>query len=314
MTDSSAPLVSIVIPCWNAEQFIGDAIESALAQDYRRIEVIVVDDGSTDRSLDVVRRFGQKIETRSVPNNGASAARNLGLSVARGEFVQFLDADDRLHERKIQRQLELMLASGAQSAYCDVEMLEEDRLGEAPVIWRHERSEDPVCLALGSNSGTPSGLHRTSTVKAIGGFDESLPCAQDRDFHLRLAIHTGSAMVVPEVLVTLIRRRNSLSADATKVYSQYPSILSGAKTLLERKAGFTRKRRSAMARLLAQGARGCARGGDWKVARELWRLAGTIDQQGLRSVYGDRGKMLVSILGPELTERFILLGRPVTKR
>jgi len=273
-----------------------------------------VDDGSTDRSMDILRGFGDRIELRSVANGGASAARNLGLSIARGEYIQFLDADDQLHERKIQYQLERMLASGAQSAYCDVEMLDETRLDDDPVIWRHERNEDPVCLALGSNSGTPSGLHRTSTVREIGGFDESLPCAQDRDFHLRLAIHTDSAIVVPEVLVTLIRRRNSLSADATKVYSQYPRILFRAKILVEGKSCFTENKRLAMVKLLARGARACVREGDWKVARELWRFAGTIDRQGVQDVYGRTAKVLVKVLGPELTERLISIARPVTKR
>jgi glycosyltransferase involved in cell wall biosynthesis len=99
-------LVSILIPAYNAERWIGATIESALAQTWPAKEVIVVDDGSTDRTLAIARTFGDR-GVRVVPqvNRGAAAARNSALRAARGSYIQFLDADDLLHPRKIAAQL-----------------------------------------------------------------------------------------------------------------------------------------------------------------------------------------------------------------
>src|SRR3954447_12953483 len=101
MKQVANPLVSIIIPCHNAERWVGQAIESALNQNYSNYEVIVIDDGSTDRSLDVIKLFDQRITRLSTANRGPSSARNAGLDIARGEWVQFLDADDLLHPQKV---------------------------------------------------------------------------------------------------------------------------------------------------------------------------------------------------------------------
>ena len=102
----SAPLVSIIIPCYNAERWVAAAIESALAQTWREKEVIVVNDGSRDGSLAVARRYEARgVRVIDQPNRGAAAARNAGLGAARGAFVQFLDADDLLASDKLAQQL-----------------------------------------------------------------------------------------------------------------------------------------------------------------------------------------------------------------
>jgi len=97
MTDETkAPDVSVVIPCYNAERWVGRAIESVLAQEGVTVEVIVIDDGSTDGSVDVLRRYEDRIHWETDPNRGACAARNRGLALARADYVMFLDADDYL--------------------------------------------------------------------------------------------------------------------------------------------------------------------------------------------------------------------------
>ncbi len=101
-------LVSILIPCYNAERWIAQSIESALAQTYGSIEVIVVDDGSTDRSLDIIRGFGDRIRWETGPNRGGNWARNRLLDLARGEWVQFLDADDYLLPDKVEPQMHFL--------------------------------------------------------------------------------------------------------------------------------------------------------------------------------------------------------------
>jgi glycosyltransferase involved in cell wall biosynthesis len=91
------PLVSVVIPTYNYREYVGTAIRSSLEQQHQPVEVIVVDDGSTDQTDEMVRKeFGSRVEYVYQPNQGVSAARNLGLARARGEFITFLDADDYL--------------------------------------------------------------------------------------------------------------------------------------------------------------------------------------------------------------------------
>ena len=90
------PTISVVIPCWNAEKWIARAIQSVLDQDYPHKEVIVIDDGSTDGSLEIIKSFGDKIRWETGPNRGAITARNRGLTLCTSEYVLFLDADDYL--------------------------------------------------------------------------------------------------------------------------------------------------------------------------------------------------------------------------
>jgi glycosyltransferase involved in cell wall biosynthesis len=109
---SSAPLVSILIPAYNAEKWIAESIQSALDQTWPRTEIIVVNDGSTDRTLDVVRRFAaQGVSVVTQRNQGAAAARNKLLSLSQGDYIQWLDADDLLAPDKIASQIEALGAT-----------------------------------------------------------------------------------------------------------------------------------------------------------------------------------------------------------
>src|SRR5262245_20840904 len=102
MTES---LISCIVPVFNGERYLGEAIESILKQSYRPIEIIIADDGSTDDTVTVAARYGTQIRYLRQSNAGPAAARNLGLSVAAGEFVAFLDADDIWHPEKLARQM-----------------------------------------------------------------------------------------------------------------------------------------------------------------------------------------------------------------
>src|SRR5260221_12220127 len=99
--------VSILIPCYNAERWIAQAIQSALDQTYANCEVIVADDGSFDRSLKIIRSFGERICCESGPNRGGNPTRNRLLELAHGDWVQYLDADDYLLPDKVARQVEI---------------------------------------------------------------------------------------------------------------------------------------------------------------------------------------------------------------
>lgn len=100
------PTVSIIVPCYNAAPWLATTLESCLAQSWPQREIIVVDDGSRDASLAIARSFAPHgVQVISQPNRGAAAARNTGLHASRGDFIQFLDADDALHPDKLRRQL-----------------------------------------------------------------------------------------------------------------------------------------------------------------------------------------------------------------
>lgn len=108
------PLVSVIIPCYNGAPYLGESIQSALAQTHGRMEVIVVDDGSSDSSAEVARRFtGPNVRLICSPNRGAAAARNIGLAAASGDFIQYLDADDFLSPDKVAAQVERLAGEPA---------------------------------------------------------------------------------------------------------------------------------------------------------------------------------------------------------
>jgi glycosyltransferase involved in cell wall biosynthesis len=98
-------LVSVIIPVYNCERYLAEAIESILVQTYSPVEVIVVDDGSTDGSAEVVKRFSSPVRYALQPHSGSGAARNLGVELARGEFLAFLDSDDLWTENKLAQQM-----------------------------------------------------------------------------------------------------------------------------------------------------------------------------------------------------------------
>jgi glycosyltransferase involved in cell wall biosynthesis len=110
MSEAGSPLVSVVIPAYNSGRFLGEAIRSVLDQNYRPIEVIVVDDGSTDDTVVVARSFGEPVQTIAQPHSGIGAARNRAIASARGEYLAAIDADDLWMPEKLSRQTAALAA------------------------------------------------------------------------------------------------------------------------------------------------------------------------------------------------------------
>src|SRR5689334_7017183 len=142
------PFVSILIPCYNAEKWVGHAIESALAQTWPNKEVIVVDDGSTDGSLEVIKSFEDRIKWETGPNRGGNVARNRVLALSRGEWIQYLDADDYLLPNKIAEQLADLGSKGADVVYSRViqESLVNGQISQNLAL--EPPSDDPWCLLV----------------------------------------------------------------------------------------------------------------------------------------------------------------------
>ena len=106
----SLPLVSVIIPLYNAEKYIAESIESVIKQTYSNIELIIVNDGSTDKSLEVaIKNERENIKIFNQPNRGASAARNFGFKQSKGEFIKFFDADDLMNPIMIEAQINLAI-------------------------------------------------------------------------------------------------------------------------------------------------------------------------------------------------------------
>jgi glycosyltransferase involved in cell wall biosynthesis len=183
-----APLVSILIPCFNAERWIARSIESALVQTWPEKEIIVVDDGSTDRSLEVIRQFQGRIHWETGPNRGGNAARNRLLELARGEWLQYLDADDYLLPGKLQQQLDFVSRASEYDVIC------------SPTIWAREESghlvytdteipepHDPwILLARWQLPQTGGSLWRRSALAKVGGWSIGQPCCQEHELYLRM--------------------------------------------------------------------------------------------------------------------------------
>lgn len=305
------PLVSIVIPCWNAVRYVGEAIESALAQTYPNREVIVIDDGSTDDSIDVIRSYGDRTRWESGPNRGACAARNRGIELAVGDFIQFLDADDLLYPEKIERQISAVVRESHSIVYSDF-VVTDMTTGEAlEVPTNHYAGEDGVVFALRRpRLRTAAPIHRKEHLLSIGGFDETLSCAQEYDLHCRLACEGLGWVHLPEVLYTCRRVEGSVSGDLIRVLDQHAGIIARLHKQLRTKRTLTPVRQSALATVLASDARMYLRHGYSQRARTYFRLARALDaRDGIRGAYSPPTMLVRSILGAALTEKLVVRKR-----
>lgn len=187
------PLVSIIIPCYNGEAYVTQAIESTLAQTYPSVEVIVIDDGSTDASLDVICSFGDRIRYGTGPNRGLSAARNRGIALAHGEYVKFLDADDLLLPDSLARQVAqtAQLSPDTKAVVYGDAIWVDANLGSLPGYPHRPRrlDEDPIAHIYGNSPLPTCPLHRRSYLQVVGGFDPTiLAYGEELDLHLRLIL------------------------------------------------------------------------------------------------------------------------------
>jgi glycosyltransferase involved in cell wall biosynthesis/SAM-dependent methyltransferase len=183
-----AALVSIVIPCYDHARYLPQAIGSVLAQSYAPVEIVVVDDGSRDDTAGVAARYREARYVRQ-ENQGLAAARNAGMRAARGDFLLFLDADDRLLPHAVEAGMECLLAAPdaafASGGYRFV-AADGSPLQEMPVA---ELQPDPYAALLrGNRIGMHATvLYRRGPLEAVGGFDPSLRACEDYDVYLRLA-------------------------------------------------------------------------------------------------------------------------------
>lgn len=193
-------LMSVIIPAYNAERFIGQAIQSVLDQTYCCHEIIVVEDGSTDRTKEVLKRFDGTIHCLYQKNKGPSAARNAGIKAAQGEFICFLDADDLWTPEKLEVQLGFMEANpDIALVFSDYEEFNEEGLIFSSFLaLKHQTfGACPIMagpldnafekLVLENFIPTPTVMVRKSCLEKTGLFDEEIWSVEDRDLWLRIS-------------------------------------------------------------------------------------------------------------------------------
>jgi glycosyltransferase involved in cell wall biosynthesis len=203
-------LVTVILPVYNGERFVAEALASVFRQQHDPLEVIIIDDGSTDGTADAVAHFGNLVKYRLQANRGPASARNAGLNEAKGEFIAFIDADDiwpdnklALHFEAFAKSQSLEVVSG-RVQYALLERLTDGRESFTPF-------DQP---SYGVNLG--AGLFKRSVFSTVGMFEPGLRHSEDVDFFLRLR-EAGVRMSVLEA-VTLIYRihDDNLSRDRVK--------------------------------------------------------------------------------------------------
>lgn len=181
------PLVSVIVPCYNGAAFLEEALRSALAQSYGEVEVVVVDDGSTDSTAEIARRFPVRYIRQE--NRGLSEARNTGIRESKGSYLVFLDADDRLRPRAIETGLQaIALRPDCAMAVGDHVFIAADSSFLAASA-KEDPLDSPYEALLKSNfiEMIASVLFRRSIFDEVGGFDTTLRVAEDYELYLRIA-------------------------------------------------------------------------------------------------------------------------------
>ena len=208
------PLVTVVCPAYNCARFIKPALESVFAQSYRPIEVIVVDDGSTDGTPELIESYAEVSYLRQV-NRGPSAARNSGIRAARGEYVAFLDLDDLWTPEKLSDQV-AVLESYREAGLCfaDMRLFSSGGCEELTMFQKyrftaeyfgHESVVDGAVAKLVTMNFIPTSsvVARKTALTRTGGFDERFRKSEDWDLWLRIALH--QPIVYSPKLMTLKR-------------------------------------------------------------------------------------------------------------
>ena len=228
-------VVSVVIPAYNVAWCIRRAIDSVFAQDFRRCELIVVNDGSTDNTGNVLAAYGGAVRTIDQPNRGMSAARNAGIRSARGMYIAFLDADDWWLPGKISRQVELM-ERRPELGFCSTAARVEDGDGRLLNLWGCVQPNTNMLETLFAQNAAIAGgcsavMVRSRLLGRVGLFDETLGGFEDPDLWMRLAAVSGYACI-DETLAVILRRERSVSRNVDSMRSATLRSMRKNRTLL----------------------------------------------------------------------------------
>jgi len=218
-------LISCIVPVFNGERYLAEAVESILKQSYGPKEIIVVDDGSTDGTAAIVRRYGEKVRYLKQANSGPAVARNFGLNAARGSFIAFLDADDLWHVEKLKRQMdrfrclpELACSVGHVQNFWISELHEEEEK------FCDHRISKPLA---GYVSGTL--LARRAAFDKVGPFNPVLSHGDSTDWFLRARENKLIIELLPDVLLyRRLHQNNRIRKLGSSSRTQFLGIVKSA--------------------------------------------------------------------------------------
>ena len=220
--EGSVPLITCIIPVLNGERFLKEALDNIFEQSYRPLEVIVVDDGSTDGTKAVATAFGDKVRYLRQANSGPWVARNFGIKAAKGEFVAFLDADDLWHEEKLSRHMaRFQERPELDVSVCMIQNFWVSELLQEELKFKDDRRSKPIPGYV-----CPGMVARRSQFEHVGLFDQGLQHAAATDWFLRADRNGTVVELLPEVLVyRRIHQLNRSRVHASNSQDEYLNIL-----------------------------------------------------------------------------------------
>jgi len=220
------PLVSVVIPVFNGERFLREAVESVLAQQYSPVEIIIVDDGSTDSTATVARSFPETVRYLHQTNQGPAAARNRGIEHAQGSLIAFADADDLWPPLKLELQLPYLI----QDPNIEIVLGRIQQVLLSETVDGQTQSQEFAEAAFSVNLG--SAVVRKSVFERVGLFDETMRYSEDVDWFMR-AREAGAAIMTIDA-VTLFYRQHEQNMTRGKSAAEL-NVLKALKRSLDRR-------------------------------------------------------------------------------
>lgn len=294
------PKVSVVIPAYNVAAYIEQAVMSALEQTFQDLEVIVVNDGSTDSTSDVLDGIKCDVLRIDQDNQGLAAAKNAGMRVARGDFIAFLDGDDRWTPDLVQRGIDaLAMSPGTEIVAFDARLMDESGHLSGPTYYGSRprslrfRSQDQPRWIVQYNFVLGFNMCRSEMLRKHEGFDESLRSFEDWDLWIRAILGGATVKLIPEPLGLYRIRPKSLTTDRRQLAKDEASLLHKASQHPQRPPGTAGRLDYALAKkaLLE---------GDAKLARKHFYDAARSD--GLHSRF--RARAALGAASPALAARF----------
>ncbi|MBC7900778.1 MAG: glycosyltransferase family 2 protein [Saprospiraceae bacterium] len=224
----STPVCSIIIPTYNHAKYIERSVECALRQTLENVEVIVVDDGSTDETPEIVTQFADKIIYHRKENGGLGAARNTGIGISRGKYIQFLDADDTIDDTKLEKQVRVFEKDDSVSVvYSDCSCSDADGADLENASYPLGDGEDPIPVLLHRTlSGVHASLVKRSAVIEAGMFDESRVAQEDWDLWLRIALKGQKYKYLPGNLAHYDQQGSAMVTNPVLMYRRTLHLLS----------------------------------------------------------------------------------------
>ena len=213
---NTSVLLSVIIPCYNDWEYIGQAVDSTLNQTYPYKEIIVIDDGSNSKTKDVLKRIEPKItKLITQQNKGQSTARNIGIKEAKGHYILVLDSDDYFEPTFCEKAITVFEANdGIKLVTCHANLL----FTEKKDSYVFKPKGGTIADFLTSNNALGSAMFKKEDWSSIGGYDETMKKGfEDWEFYMRLLEHGGVARVIAEPLYNYRKRKNTTTSKANNI-------------------------------------------------------------------------------------------------